>query len=301
MQKALVQMNLQLPRVVSDIAGLTGLRIVRAIVAGEHDPAVLAQHRDPRCHASEAEIVGALTGHYRPEHLFVLAQNLALYDACQHALAACDQHLEAVLGTLATAAPAGPPAGPARRRLKPRDNEPRFDIHTPLTQLTGQDLAQIDGIGPYTALRLISEIGTDMTRWPTEQHFTSWLTLAPSNKVSGGRLLSSRTLPSANRAAAILRLAAVSVGRTRTALGAFYRRLGARIGKAKAVTATARKLAILVYRTLRHGLVYRDPGADAYDREHRRHVVRSLRQRAAGLGFDLVDRATGEVAHGTVS
>ena len=140
-------------------------------------------------------------------------------------------------------------------------NEPRFELRSPLHQLTGVDLTQIDAIGPYTALRLVSEIGTDMTRWPTAKHFTAWLTLAPRNKVSGGRLLSSRTQPSANRAAAALRLAAMSVGRTQTALGAFYRRLAYRVGKAKAITATARKLAILVYRTLNGELDYHDPGA----------------------------------------
>ena len=140
-----------------------------------------------------------------------------------------------------------------------------------------------------------------MLRWPSEQHFTSWLTLAPQNKISGGRLLSSRTQPSANRAAAILRLAAMNLGRTQTALGAFYRRLAFRVGKAKAITATARKLAILVYRTLKDGLVYADPGADVYDAQHRTHVVRRLRQRAANLGFELVNRATGELVEGSVS
>ena len=140
-----------------------------------------------------------------------------------------------------------------------------------------------------------------MTRWPTDKHFTSWLTLAPNNKISGGRLLSSRTPPSANRAAAILRLAAMNLGRTQTALGAFYRRLAFRVGKAKAITATARKLATLIYRTLKEGLVYADPGADTYDAQHRMHVLRRLRQRAAHLGFDLVNRATGELVEGTVS
>jgi transposase len=140
-----------------------------------------------------------------------------------------------------------------------------------------------------------------MTRWPTEKHFTSWLTLAPHNKVSGGRLLRSRTQPSANRAAAILRLAAMNLGRTQTALGAFYRRVAFRIGKAKAVTATARKLAILIYRTLKDGLVYADPGAEAYDTQHRTHVLRRLRQRARNLGFGLIDLSTGEVVKGAVS
>jgi hypothetical protein len=302
MQKALVQMNLQLSLVVSDITGVTGLRILRDIMAGQRDPQRLAQHRDHRCHASEADLVAALTGHYRAEHLFVLQQNLELFDTYQRQLAACDAAVERHLTQLAAAAgPPPAPLGPPRTRRTPRENEPRFDLRTPLHQLTGVDLSQIDGLGPYNALRLLSEIGTDMTRWPTEKHFTSWLTLAPHNKVSGGRLLSSRTQPSANRAAAVLRLAAVTLGRTQTALGAFYRRVAVRIGKAKAVTATARKLAVLVYRTLKDGLRYADPGADLYDAHHRVRVVRRLRQRARHLGFALVNLSTGEVSEGAVS
>ena len=225
-----------------------------------------------------------------------------MFDHVQHQLAACDLAIEAHLQTLAAQATrATTPLPAARPRNKPRDNEPRFELRMPLHQLTGADLSQLDGIGPYTALRLLSEIGTDMTRWPTDKHFTSWLTLAPKNKISGGRLLSSRTQPSANRAAAILRLTAMNLGRTQTALGAFYRRLAFRLGKAKAVTATARKLAILVYHTLKDGLVYRDPGAEAYDAQHRTHVLRRLRQRAQNLGFGLIDLSTGEVVDGTVS
>ena len=296
-QKALVQMNLQLSLVVSDIMGVTGLRILRDIVAGHRDPQQLAEHRNYRCHASKTEIIAALTGHYRPEHLFALQQNLELFDVCQTQLAACDHAIEAHVQTLTTdrshhAAPLPAP----RVTKRPQHNEPRFEIRAPLYQLTGGvDLTQINGIAPYTALQLIAEIGTDMSRWATEKHFTSWLTLAPKNKISGGRLLSSRTQPSANRAAAILRLAVMSLSRTQTALGAFYRRLAARIGKSQAITATARKLAILVYRVLKGDLTYRDPGADAYDHQQRTRTLRRLRQRAATLGFDLVNRTTGEL------
>ena len=297
MHKALLQMNVQLSLVVSDITGVTGLRIVRDIVAGHRDPEQLAAHRDHRCHASHAEIVAALTGHYRPEYLFLLQQNLALYDACQTHLAACDVAIETHLGALTARVAAPPTAVPAPRvTRKARDNAPRFDVRTPLHQLTGGvDLSQIDGIAPYTALRLVAEIGTDMSRWATEKHFTSWLTLAPQNKISGGRLLRSRTPPAANRAAAILRVAAMSLGRTDTALGAFYRRLAARIGKPQALTATARKLAILVYRALTGALTYRDPGADGYAQQQRTRTLRRIRQRAATLGFDLVNRDTGEL------
>jgi len=241
-------MNLQLPLVVSDITGVTGLKILRAIVAGDHDPVQLARHRDYRCRATEAEIVAALTGAYRPEHLVVLQQNLELFDACQIQLAACDRAIEAHVQALTATRDLPPTSLPAPRVHRRRiDNDPAFEIRTPLHQLTGGvDLTQIDGIGPYTALKLIAEIGTDMARWASEKHFTSWLTLAPKNKISGGRVLSARTEPSANRAAAILRMAAMTLGRGSTALGAFYRRLAGRIGKPQAITATARKLAILV-------------------------------------------------------
>jgi transposase len=296
MQKALLQMNVQLPRVLSDIGGVTGLRIIRDIVAGQRDPQHLARYRDRRCQASPADFVAALTGNYRDEHVFVLRQHLALFDALEQQRAECDAVLATTLAQLAaTAPPPAQPLPPPRVTSKPKANEPRFDMRTPLYQLTGADLAQIDGLGPYSALRLIGEIGTDMGRWRTEKHFTSWLTLAPQNRISGGRLLSSRTPPSANRAAAILRMAAMAVGYTQTALGAFYRRVAFRIGKARANTATARKLAVLVYRTLKGEITYRDVGASAYDTQQRARTLRQLERRAQALGFDLVQRTTGEV------
>ena len=303
MQKALVQMNLQLPLVVSDITGVTGLKILRDIVAGKHDPAQLAQHRDYRCRASLAEITEALTGTYRPEHVFVLRQNLELFDTCQQQLLACDRALEAELQRLLADRPQPTtPLPPPRVVRRHADNDPRFELRTPLHHLTGgTDLTQLDAMGPYNALKLIAEIGTDMSRWPTAKHFTSWLTLAPQNKISGGRLLSSRTQPSANRAAAILRMAAMTLGRGSTALGAFYRRLAGRIGKPQAITATARKLAILVYRALKGELVYRDPGADAYEQQQRSRALKRLRRTATTLGYDLISRDTGEILNATSS
>lgn len=268
--------------------------ILRALVTGERDPHRLAEHRDHRCHASTAEIAAALTGNYRPGHLFVLQQNLELFDTCQAHLATCDRAIQAHIVTL-TARMAIPPTPlpPPRvvRKARTRDNEPRFDMRTPLHHRTGGvDLSQIDGLSPYTALKLLPEIGTDMSRWPTEKHFTSWLTLAPKNRISGGRLLSSRTQPSANRAATILRMAAMSLGRTQAMLGAFYRRLAARVGKAHAITATARKLAILVYRALKGDFVYRDVGADGYQTQQRARILNGLRRRAATLGFEFLNR-----------
>lgn len=297
MHKSLLEMNLHLHNVLSDITGVTGLAIVRDIVAGHTDPTQLARHRDPRCRASTAEIEASLTGHYRPEHLFVLGQHLALFDAVQAQLRACDGAIEALLHELAQATEPPPhPLAPPRSRFRTQQHIPRFEIRSLLHRLTGgADLTQIQAIAPYTALCLVSEIGTDMSRWPSEKHFTSWLALSPHNKVSGERVLSSRTRPSANRAAALLRIAAVNVGRMDTALGAYYRRLAYRLGKAKAVTATARKLAVLVYRVLKGSFAYQDPGAQAYEAQHRHRTLRNLRRRAEKLGFNLLHIETGEI------
>jgi transposase len=297
MQKALTQMNLMLHVVVTDITGAPGLRIIGAILAGQRDPALLAAHRDYRCHASVQEIVAALTGNYRAEHLFALKQNFEAYQCLLKQIAECDTAIEALLTTLAAKQPPPQAALPtARRPRPPKNHAPRFDLRTPLHRLTsGIDLSQIDSIGPHAALQLIAGIGTDMSRWKTAQHFTSWLALAPHNKISGGRLLSSRTAPSANRAAVVLRRCAMSLSRTSTALGAFYRRRAARVGKAKAITATARKLAVLVYRTLCGRLVYQDPGAVRYHLINRTREIKSLRKRAKLLGLELLDPAISEV------
>lgn len=300
--KELVQMNFQLHLVISDLTGQTGMRILRDIVAGVRDPKHLAQHRDHRCKATEEDLIGALTGHYRDEHLFVLNQNLEIYDAIQRQIVGCDLQIEKYLAVLN--APKAQPATPLpkpRSRRKPTQNEPRLELRQPLYHLTGVDLSQIDAIGPYNALRIIAEIGTDMSRWRTPAHFVSWVSLAPRNQVSGGKLLKSSTQPSANRVAIILRMAAMSLSRTETALGAFYRRLSYRIGTAKAITATARKLALLVYRCLNGDIVYKDPGAVAYDQMRRKAVLRSLRERARNLGYNLVLNENARVVAPAVS
>jgi transposase len=288
MQKALMQMNVQLHHVVSDITGATGLRIVRAIVAGTHAPEQLATYRDVRCGASEETIREALTGNYRAEHVFGLKQALELWDFHQAKVTECDVEIEAVLKSLNETHVEPEKPIPAVRHAKAR-NEPKFDVRSALYTLLGADLSQIHGFGPYTVLRLVAECGDDMKKWPTAKHFTSWLTLAPGNKISGGRVLSSKTRRSSNRAAALLRIAAVNIGKTQTALGAFYRRLSARAGKAKAVTATARKLAVLFYRALRFGLAYADPGAGYYEERYKRRAIENLQRRARGLGFTLVE------------
>lgn len=294
MQKALMQMNLQLHHVVSDITGVTGMKIVRAIVAGEQDPDVLAKHRDVRCKASITTIRDALTGNYRPEHVFALRQAVELYDTYQAKLQDCDAEIERSVRALPKDEPGEPP--PEARRRQAQRNEPRFEIRTLLHALVGIDLTQIHGLGPYSALRIIGECGTDMTRWPTSKHFTSWLTLAPGCKISGGKVLSARTRRSTNRAATLFRIAAVGVGRTSTALGAFFRRLAARAGKAKAVTATARKIAVLFYNTLRHGSAYVDPGVNYYEERYRQRTLENLRRRADALGYTLVEGPAAEAS-----
>jgi transposase len=293
MQKALTHMNLQLHHVISDICGVTGLKIVRAIVAGERDPDVLAAMRDVRCRHSAQTIRAAMVGNYQPEHVFALAQALALFDFYQERVADCDAKIERTLQLLnADKVKPEEPLTKPRCRTK-QTNSLNFDVRPLLYQLTGMDLTQIHGIGPSVGLALIAECGTDLSRWPTEKHFTSWLTLSPGCKISGGKVLSSHTRKSNNRIAARLRLVATAVGRTETALGAFYRRLAARIGKAKALTATARKIAILFYRAMRFGMRYEDPGADQYEQRYRERVVKQLQRRAAHFGFALQPMGAG--------
>jgi transposase len=232
--------------------------------------------------------VSPLTGHYRAEHLFALEQALALYDAYQDKALACDARIEAVLKQLSfrRGREVGPLPSP-RRGMRRQPNGPEFDVCAALFVLLGKDLTQINGFGPYLALKLIAECGDDLSAWPSAKHFTSWLCLAPSNKISGGKVLSSRTRRSGSRSAALLRLAAVTIGRTDTALGAFYRRLSARIGKIKAITATARKIAVLFYNALRHGMDYVDPGASSYETRYRARVIDNLHRRAKAFGFVL--------------
>ena len=283
MQKALTQMNLQLHHVVSDITGVTGMRIIRAIVNGERDPDVLASFRDRGCHASVETIRQALIGNDREEHIFALSPALELYDIYQAKVAECDKRIAAVLKRLKEASPT--PADPLPAARHKGRSPLTFDVREALYAVIGIDLTQIHG--PYLALKLVGECGTDLSAWPSAKHFTSWLSLAPHNKISGGKVLSSRTRRSGNRAASLLRLAAVTVGRTDTALGAFFRRLSGRVGKAKAVTATARKIAVLFYNTLRHGMDYADPGASYYEERYRQKVVTNLQRRAKSLGYVL--------------
>ncbi|MDQ5853274.1 MAG: IS110 family transposase [Chloroflexota bacterium] len=289
MQKALQQMNVLLHHVVADITGVTGLKIIHAILDGERDAQVLASLRDYRCKHSVEVIAKSLEGNYRQEHLFALQQAVTLYETYQAQIAACDQQLEQYLASCTPVTTEAPPT-PAKPRQR-TGNPFHFDAHTQLYRLTGVDLTRIDGIDAATALTVVSEVGTDMGRWPTVKHFTSWLGLCPGTKKSGGRVLSSKTQPSANRAAAALRMAAASLYRSHSALGAYLRRMSGKLGKPQAVTATAHKLARLIYSMLKHGTAYVDAGQDYYERQYRERVMQNLTRRAKALGFVLVPEA----------
>ena len=295
MQKALQQMNVQLTQVLSDITGVTGLAIIRAIVAGERDPVVLAQLRHPRCQSSQDEIAKALTGHYRAEHLFALQQALALYDFYTAQLAACDATLAgqyAAIRPVWDEADPPPPLGPDRKTNSHSKNAPGFEVRQKLYDVLGVDLTDVDGLDDSTAQTLLSEIGSDMSKWPTEKHFCSWLGLAPHNDITGGKVIRSRTLKVRNRAAQALRMAAQSVGRSDTALGAFYRRLRSRIGHRQAVTATAHKIARIVYHMLKHRQPYHALGREVYEQRQRERELKTLHRKAAKLGLSLVPLPT---------
>jgi transposase len=284
MQKALAQMNIQLANVISDIVGETGQRIVRAIVAGERDGRRLAALRGPKIRASEAEIARALVGTWRQEHLFALKQAVALFDAYGAQIVECDQQLEAMLERLRVHADE---PGRPKRRGRAR-NAPCFDVRTALYRTCGVDLTRIDGIDATTALKVISEIGPDVRRFKTAKHFASWLGLCPGTRISGGKRLSGASKRTANRAAQALRIAAMSLTRSQSALGAFYRRLCGRLDKAKAVTAAAHKLARLIYALLSKGAEYVDRGLAHEEERYRQRTLHQLTRRAKTLGYALI-------------
>lgn len=285
MQKALVQMNIQLTQVVTDITGVTGMRIIRAIIAGERDLARLAHMRDHRVKASAEKIAAALVGDWRAEHLFALRQAVELYDVYEQKLIECDERILAQLELLETHAD-GDDLPPSSKR-KPNSDEVER-LRRALFMATGVDLLQINGLSATSALVLISEIGIDMSRWKTEKHFCSWLGLAPNVFKSGGKVLGRRGRRVVNRAAQILRMAAHSLYRSNCALGAYYRSLKGRLGPAKAIKATAHKLAQHVYRALRYGSAYVDIGQQEFERRHEERRLNALRKNASRLGFELV-------------
>ena len=293
MQKALHQMNVQLTQVLSDITGETGLAIIRKIVAGERDPVKLAQLRNPRCQHSQDEIAKALTGNYRPEHVFALKQALALYDAYTEQLSECDGAIARQFSVMRPrhTCTALPPLDVTGKRNSHSKNTPRYDARTLLYRLVGVDLVAITGLNESTVQTLLSETGTDMSKWRTEKHFCSWLRLAPCNDISGGKVLRSRTLKTHNRATQAFRLAAQAASRSsHTAIGAYYRRMRARLGPEKAITATAHKIARIYYYVLKHRVPFQDLGGEEYEQRAREREIENLRKRATRLGMTLVEQ-----------
>jgi len=299
MQKALQQMNVLLHQVVSDLDGQTGLRILQAIVDGERDPKKLVELRDEKIKRSTPEeMEAALQGDWRPEHLFVLRQSLEAYHFFQVQLEQCDLHLKETMDQLvaemALEAPGveteeNIPGEPKKKKKNKRaGNAPKIDLSPQLAALSGIDLTQTVGISVLSSLILISEIGTDMSRWRNEKAFASWMGLSPNHEISGGKILSNRTRPVVNRAANVLRLIALAVGKTDTVLGHFYRRIRARAGAPKAITATARKLACLIYSLIKHKKPYVEPDLLKYLEKFQKQRVANLARQAQTLGFQLV-------------
>lgn len=286
MQKALTLMNLRLSNVLSDITGVSGLRIIRAILAGERNPHKLAQMRDERCKKSEAEIAKSLEGHYKREHLFALKQALELYDFYDQQLKACDAELEAMYQEVDPPENPGTPP-PASRTQKRRKNQAHFDLSPALYRLAGIDLTQIDGIDELTAQKVLSETGTNMSKWPTVKNFTSWLHLCPNNKITGGKVIHTGVQPTKNRATIALKVAAASLKNSNSALGAYYRRMRARQGAPAAITSTAHKLARIIYFMLKEKKPYHDFGSDYYEKQYRDRIIRNLNRRASLLGYKL--------------
>ncbi len=303
MQKVLTQMNVQLANVISDLSGRTGQTIVRAILDGERDPEKLAALRDARIRASHQEITKSLEGTWRPELLFVLKQEVDMYDTYVLRLTECDRELEAHLQRFAaklpptpssptpTATPTGPSNTPTRRtkrNKKPQGHAPQFDLRRELQRISGVDLTRIDGIDVVVAQTIISEVGVDMGPWQDEGHFASWLGLSPDNRVTGERIIGKGTRQVVSRAATALRMAASTLLKSQSYLGAQYRRFRTKLGAPKAITAMAHKLARLVYRMLKFGHEYVDKGASYYEEQHRQQQIALLKKRAAKLGLQVV-------------
>jgi transposase len=284
MQKALTQMNIRLHNVISDITGLTGMRIIKAILAGERDTLKLAKLRREGIKSDEDTIAKSLEGDYRTEHLYVLKQELEFYEFYQQKLAECDEQIKSCYEGFEQKAKT-----PLNKHSIRRDkNNPRFDLKQELYNMTGIDFTVMPGLEVLTVQTIISEVGINMEKWPSEKHFASWLGLCPANKITGEKVFSTRSRKVINKASIAFRLAAWKVGKSKTALGAFYRRMKSKVGAPKAITATARKLACLFYRLLRYGQSYVEQGMDYYEKQYAERVVKNLEKRAKELGFALV-------------
>ena len=290
MQKALQLMNIQLTNVLSDITGATGMLIIRDIIAGAHNPVMLAQHRNPRCHSTEDEIAKALTGNYRQEHLFALQQAVELYDFYTKQIEHCDTEIEGMYSSFIPKVDIlEAPLPPVKKRK--RKNNPNFDLRKKLYQTCGVDLTRIDGLDGILVQDIISEIGVDMSKWKSSKHFASWLRLCPYNDISGGKVLKRRTGKTTNRANLAFRLAARSTSRSDSEIGAFYRRIKARHGAPIAITATAHKIARIVYHLLKYQEEYKDSGAEAYETQYQARILKNLQRKAKKLGMVLTPLA----------
>lgn len=297
MQKALIQMNLHLSVVLSDVTGVTGMKIIRAMVQGERDPRALARFRHYSVKKSEEEIVKALTGHYSDEHLFCLRQALELYDTFQKSIADCDAELQKHMARFERKEPQDSVdnEGHKKRKTKKRNNEPTFDLRAEVHRIYGVDLTRIDGIEAMTAQTILSECGPDLSQFPTARHFASWLGLCPNNQITGGKVQKRRSRSVKNRAATALRMAAQSLHRSQSYLGAQYRRKRTKLGAPKAITAMAHKLAKLIYAMIRYGQAYVDYGQKKEEQQHTERRKRNLIRQAKKIGYELLDIETGEL------
>ena len=296
MIKALKHMNIQLSLVLTDITGVSGLAMLRAIVAGERDPEQLVRFRQPGCKHSEAEIIKALTGAWDDAQLFILRQALDLFDYYTTKMAECDTTLEQYYQAMESRGQADAPLPdlpPAKGDAKSK-NAMNFNARAQLARVVGVDLVAVMGLSAITVQTIISEIGTDMERFPTVKHFCSWLGLAPHNDISGGRVLRSRTMTVRNRASQAFRQAAQSVAQSHSSFGAYYRAMRARLGPRQAIVATAHKIARTVYHLLKTREPYREESAAEYDRKRQEREVKHLKRRAQKLGYTL--RAVPEVS-----
>ncbi|HVN48981.1 MAG TPA: IS110 family transposase [Bacteroidota bacterium] len=284
-QKALHQMNIQLDTVLSDITGVTGLMILRAIVAGEHNPEVLAQYRDGHCRRSQEDIVKALQGTYLDEYLFELAQALELFDFYSQQILDCDLRLEQLYNQAVPESSVSLP--PPAKRYKRVSQPLPFDLRSCLFRLTGVDLTPIDGLSAISIPTILSEIGLDMNRWPSVKHFTAWLCLSPNNNITGGKIISTASRRTTNRAAQAFRLAARSLYHSKSALGAFFRRMQALHGPQHAIKTTAHTLARIVYAMLKHHSEYQDLGELHFEQLSKERTLKRLQKKAAEFGLQL--------------
>ena len=291
MQKALLQMNVQLSQAVTDITGVTGQAIIYAILAGERDPHKLAALREPGCKNSEEEIGKALTGTWREEHLFVLKQSMEMYVFYTQQIQACDDEIERVYGITRPDWEAGelkpPSRGKRNSHSKNRPQNPE-SIRKHLKRISGVDLSAVDGFGVSLAQTVIMEAGTDMSKFPNEKHFCSWLGLAPKHEISGGKVLKNKTLKTKNRAGQAFRMAANSVKQADCIFGVMYRRLKARLGPAQATVATAHAIARVVYRMLKYKVEYETISVEEYEKKYRDQQLKYMKKKAARLGYQLV-------------